>query len=230
MKTNTLLLQRISNHRYLAVSILFSLAMVLWRVIYTAQPTYIFLVWNLFLAFIPFAISELAIKPHKKIFTLANMLALMGCIAFLPNSPYIITDLFHLRLHNGPSIWYDTVLIVSFAWNGMMLFFHTLNNLDEKLFTRFGRFWSWTFKFAIIALSGFGIYLGRYLRFNSWDVISNPFALIYEIGHRVLHPFQHPLTWSMTLLYASFLAFTYLHFAGLVKSNKNQEIMERSTK
>ncbi len=223
MKTITHLLSRFSVHRYLAFSILFSLSIISWRVIYTGQPTYIFLVWNLMLAFIPFAISELGFNANKKVTSFTNVLALMCCIAFLPNSPYIITDLFHLRWHSQPSIWYDTVLIVSFAWNGMLLFFHTLVNMDEKLLNRFSKLTAWAVKLTIMALCGFGIYLGRYLRFNSWDVISDPFSLIYEIGHRVLHPFQHPLTWSMTMLYALFLAFTYLNFVGFKRPGVSKQ-------
>ncbi len=223
MKSITLLAKRVLVHRYLAISILFSLAIISWRVIYTGQPTYIFLVWNLMLAFIPFAISELGFNPNKKVSAFSNVLALLGCVAFLPNSPYIITDLFHLRWHTAPSIWYDTVLIVSFAWNGMLLFFHTLINLDEKLLSRFGKVSAWTIKLIIIGLCAFGIYLGRYLRFNSWDVISDPYALIYEIGHRVLYPFQHPLTWSMTVLYTLFLVFTYLNFVGFRRADSAQQ-------
>lgn len=212
MSIYTHLLSRVSTHRYLAVSILFSLGLVGWRIFYTGHITYIFLVWNLILAFIPFAISELAFQASKKITAPANIIGILCCIAFLPNSPYIVTDLFHLRWHSQPSIWYDTVLIVSFAWNGMLLFFHTLINMDEKLFKEWSRPKAWLLKLCIMGLSGFGIYLGRYLRFNSWDVISDPWPLVYEIGDRIIHPFQHPLTWSMTLVYAFFLAFTYLTF------------------
>lgn len=219
MQSKYLLIQRVFAHRFLALSILFSLGLIVWRVIYTGHVTYAFLIWNLILAFIPFAISELAIGQNGRLFSLKNVLAIGACVAFLPNAPYIVTDLFHLRWNDSSTIWYDTLVIASCALNGLVLFFHSLINLDEKVFSRFGRWKAWFIKLGIIISSAFGIYLGRYLRFNSWDIISDPSTLVFEIGHRIIHPFQHPLTWSMTLLYGAFLIFTYLSFLGLQRNS-----------
>ncbi len=208
------------RHRYLLISMLFSLSLVLWRVIYTGSISYVFLIWNLFLAFIPFAISEFGLKESKRGLTIRNGMAALLCLAFLPNSPYIITDLFHLRWHSEPSIWYDTVLIASCAWNGLLLFFHTLVNVDHKLLYALNRRNAWMVKLLVIILCAFGIYLGRYLRFNSWDILSNPLSLFEEIARRVIHPRQYALAWSMTILYALFLTFTYLNFIGFTTGKR----------
>lgn len=191
-------------------SIILCMVLISARVIYTESILYLFLVWNLILAGIPYLLSE---KLKTKIrFKLSTVSLLALTILFLPNAPYITTDLFHLRGNFGDSIWYDTLLILSFAWSGLLLFFHSLNNIDA-----FMRSWLPSKKrslmlVAIILLCAYGIYIGRYLRFNSWDVVSNPFSLLSQMLDHVINPFSHPRTWGMTLLYGAFLGFSYLSF------------------
>lgn len=192
-------------------SIILCMALITARVLYTSSILYLFLVWNLILAGIPYLLSEkLKTKTSLKLSTVSLLVLL---ILFLPNAPYITTDLFHLRGNFGDSIWYDTLLILSFAWSGLLLFFHSLNNINA-----FMRQWLPHGKrvlllVAIILLCAYGIYIGRYLRFNSWDVVSNPFSLLSQMLDHVMNPFSHPRTWGMTLLYGAFLGFSYLSFS-----------------
>ncbi|WP_417589772.1 DUF1361 domain-containing protein [Owenweeksia hongkongensis] len=191
-------------------SIILCMALITARVLYTSSILYLFLVWNLILAGIPYLLSEkLKTRNRMKLSTISLSVLL---ILFLPNAPYITTDLFHLRGNFGDSIWYDTLLILSFAWSGLLLFFHSLNNINA-----FMRQWLPHGKrvlllVAIILLCAYGIYIGRYLRFNSWDVVSNPFSLLSQMLDHVMNPFSHPRTWGMTLLYGAFLGLSYLSF------------------
>ncbi len=95
------------------------------RIKITGSYFFLFLVWNLFLALIPFAISTyLVSKPEiskVRLFLWATVWLL-----FLPNAPYIVTDLVHLKLHNPFWGWFDVLLLVSFAINGLLLYFLSL--------------------------------------------------------------------------------------------------------
>lgn len=181
------------------------------RVAYTGSILYLFLVWNLILAGIPYLLSE-RLKLKVK-FGLGALILLVFTILFLPNAPYIITDLFHLRGNFGDSIWYDTLLILSFAWSGLLLFFHSLNNINTFMRPWLPHRRRAVLLVAVILLCAYGIYIGRYLRFNSWDVVSNPFSLLSQMIDHVLNPFSHPRTWAMTLLYGVFLGFSYMSFS-----------------
>ena len=204
----------------IVLSITLCLALITARVFYTGSILYLFLVWNLILAGIPYLLSE-KLKANTRL-SWGSLLLLFITILFLPNAPYITTDLFHLRGNFGDSIWYDMLLILSFAWSGLLLFFHSLYNIDQYI-----RQWlpgrkSAVVHVVIILLCAYGIYIGRYLRFNSWDVVSNPVSLISEIIDHFLNPFSHPRTWGMTFLYGIFLNLSYFSFRSTVPNSKGE--------
>lgn len=193
------------NPFLLALVLLFSFnfGLTIFRIAYTGGGYFLFLIWNLFLAFIPFVFIQMALwfEKHK----LPN-LGILGIAAlsllFLPNSPYIMTDLFHLKYwkHSAP-LWFDTMMIFSYAATGIVLFYATLLGM-EKLLKKYLPASIVGFSMLIIIfLNAFGIYLGRYMRFNSWDIISNPMGLIGEILERFVDPISHTRTWGMTLSY-----------------------------
>ena len=64
----------------------------------------------------------------------------------------------------------------------------------------------------LLFLGSFGIYLGRYLGWNSWDILQEPFKLFYDIGDRLINPFHHPRTWGMTIFMFLFLSMIYWSF------------------
>jgi uncharacterized membrane protein len=133
-------------------------------------------------------------------------------LLFFPNAPYILTDLFHLRLKTAMPVWFDLVLILSFAWTGLLFGFLSLWDI-ERLWSQSVRKTYVTFLSTGLLFAGsFGIYIGRYLRWNSWDAIPEPFNLIYDIGERIINPFAHPRTWGMTLLMGLFLNILYWSF------------------
>ena len=190
------------------------------RVFASATPTFLFLNWNLFLAFIPWALSSLLnIYPKLQEKKLAVITLLGTWLLFFPNAPYILTDLFHLKHVVSMPMWFDLLLILSFAWVGLLFGFMSLWDI-EKILNRYliksrlkgllrYRFSVPIFSSVLLFIGSFGIYLGRYLRWNSWDIIAEPLALIYDIGDRFVNPFEHPRTWGVTLLMGLFLNLVY---------------------
>jgi len=181
------------------------------RVHVTAKVTFVFLVWNLFLALIPYLVSTLLVVYHQRIRNTALIiLPLLIWLCFFPNAPYILTDLFHLKQRPGVPYWYDLALILFFAWNGLMVGYASLFDIQSVLSQRFNATIGWLAALASLALAGFGIYLGRYLRWNSWDVISSPEPLIRDISNRIVDPMSYPHTYGVTIIFSAFLVLGYV--------------------
>ena len=200
---------QITNQSKLGILILFCIALVVTRVIYTDTPIYVFLIWNLFLGAIPFLLSKLAVIMFEKGRKLGTTMLVLLCILFLPNAPYIVTDLFHLHWNRSAPLWFDSVMIFSFALTGLILFFRALANLEHISRQLMRPPYRVVMTVVIIFASAFGMYLGRYLRFNSWDVISDPLHILTQVAQRILYPFEHTQAWSMTLVYGLFLTVLY---------------------
>ena len=193
----------------LAASLGLSLLLIVGRVLLTGHGLFIFLAWNLFLALVPFGLSTLlgtALGPLR-----ARLLLPVGAawLLFFPNAPYLVTDLLHLEQRPGVPLWYDLALILSCAWNGLMLAYASLADMQELVRQRLGTLAGWVFATVALLLSSFGVYLGRYLRFNSWDVLSNPLTLFFDILHRLLNPLSYPRTWGVTVVFGLFLLLGY---------------------
>lgn len=189
-------------------------AMVVARWEWTGSIRYLFLVWNLFLAWLPWLFSlPLATLPSRRGHGW-KLLPLLGLwLLFLPNAPYIVTDLLHLRAANGVPVWFDAALLFTFAWTGCLLGFFSLRIAHGRIEAWLGAAAGWLFVFAAAVLTGFGIYLGRFLRWNSWDIVSQPGALARDILDRVLSPGSHPQTWLVTAFFAAFFVCAYAAFA-----------------
>lgn len=210
-----------SNKRFeitllLILITLFCFSLSLFRYYISETKVFLFLNWNLFLAWIPFFISSFLI-----IFKIRSKWSLMMAIAvwilFFPNSPYILTDLFHLRSRSSIPIWYDLVVILSYAWAGLFCGFISLLDIEKLLSDYFKKPAINIITVLFLFLTSFGVYLGRFLRWNSWDVLSNPFGLFNDILLRIVYPMDYTKTWSVTLLIGVMLNFMYL----IVKSLKN---------
>lgn len=195
---------------WLYLSAGFSCLLLAARVIVTGSPVYLFLPWNLFLAFIPYWITGWLMKNVNIIESrFKSILAVGTWLLFIPNSFYIITDLFHLaRIHSAPR-WFDLLMIFSFAWNGLIAGILSVRRVEHFLSLTSGKPFSVLLVLVVMWLSAFGIYIGRFLRFNSWDVIMNPFALAGEILDLVIHPLRNGSAWGMTLCYAVFMTLVY---------------------
>jgi len=189
------------------ISVGFSFILLLIRIIKTDSIYYLFLVWNLFLACIPYLVTFLlGIKTTNRF---VFWLGFTIWLAFLPNAPYILTDLQHIRISTLQTIWFDVLLILSFAINGMIIGFVSLQMMQKLLQAQFSKLKTHIIINATLLLCGFGIYLGRVLRWNSWDILQNPLAILSDIFKRVLFPIEHINTWAFTIGFGSFLIITY---------------------
>jgi uncharacterized membrane protein len=126
-------------------------------------------------------------------------------LLFFPNAPYIITDIIHLSFRHGVPLWYDAALLFIAALTGLWIGCISLLQMEDIWRQRYPKINSALFIIGVLLLSGFGIYLGRVLRFNSWDVLQNPVGLATVILKRLLMPWQHLRTWGATVLFAAVL-------------------------
>lgn len=194
------------------------LSLSLLRVFHTHSPMFIFLNWNLFLAFIPWALLQVVlINPSLQKNKGILYCLLATWLLFFPNAPYILTDLFHLQRNLDMPIWFDLILILSFAWTGLLFGFLSLWDLEKILSTRFKLVYVRSISILMLFAGSFGIYLGRYLRWNSWDILTEPLNIIYDISDRFINPWQHPRTWGMTIAMFFFLSMMYWSFRVIVK-------------
>jgi uncharacterized membrane protein len=198
-------------HKLLALGLLvfWNFLLIAYRVHITGRRVFIFFLWNLFLAILPYLSSEVARYFGSKNKRFSALVFVLFAILFLPNSPYIITDLFHLRERAEMPLWFDTMLVFSVALSGLVLFYVTLFSIRSTLQLLWGKILAEITVLFVTFLCSFGIYLGRYLRFNSWDVMSNPNNLFDEIANRMINPSRHTQTIGVTLLYGAFLLTGY---------------------
>ena len=179
----------------------------IFRFIYTDTKVFLFLNWNLFLAFVPWAVTSVTIlKPKLQTYRITIFILLSIWLLFFPNAPYILTDLFHLRLKSAMPKWFDLILILSFAWTGLVFGFLSLWDIEKILSKSMNRIWMSLISVCLLFIGSFGIYLGRYLRWNSWDIINEPFNLI-----------DHPRTWGVTIFMGIFLNIIYWTFRMIKK-------------
>lgn len=206
---------------WLTGSIAFSVTLLLHRINLVGQTTYLFLIWNLFLAAIPYLLSTTIIHSRWINGSFWKMFPLLVLwLLFFPNAPYIITDLFHLQPRQGIPEWYDLILITSFALNGLILGMLSLMHIHELIAERLHAFFGWLAAFVICLASGFGVYLGRFLRWNSWDMFSNPSPLIDDLKESLLGPPQYDQIHGMTLVMGMLLFLFYSLLKHLSDSKK----------
>lgn len=177
----------------------------------SGTTSYSFLVWNLFLAWIPYSISLAMVVLARRWPARRWTLALVGIMwfGFLPNAPYLITDLKYLRYNVDAPLIYDIGLLITAALTGCFLAVASLRMVQELVRTRYGSLASWLFVLATVGFSGFGIYIGRVLRWNSWDVLLNPRALLADVLPRAANPLAHPELLGITAIFAAIFLICY---------------------
>jgi len=208
----------LDNHFYaLLLSSGLAIGLFVGRVWLAQSHVLSFLVWNLFLAWVPYFWSLWALSIHRRFPHRWWSLLLPGALwlLFFPNAPYLITDLIHLYQRPGIPLWYDIGLLMSFVWAGCFLAVASLNMMHQIMRDYAGRVWSWISVIGIMGLCGLGIYVGRFLRWNSWDLFLYPTDVLGDIGHRLIHPFSHLQAYGVTLLFAAFLFVCYGTFVSL---------------
>ncbi|HUH96401.1 MAG TPA: DUF1361 domain-containing protein [Anaerolineales bacterium] len=209
-----------SRHKYQAgIFVLLTAAsavcfiLVLARIGYSNSYGYAGLIWNLFLAWIPFLLAYLAyiLSWRRSLIYLVIPAFTLLWLIFFPNAPYILTDLQHLGQTpaNAPvPLWYDVILLVWFSWTGMLLGIVSLNLMQEIIRREFGRWPGWLFVLMVAGLSSAGIYIGRFVRLNSWDILQKPTYAFGSLWDWLSDPSLR--SFGFIGLYTLFFIFVYL--------------------
>jgi uncharacterized membrane protein len=171
-----------------------------------------FLLWNLALAWVPF-VAALALDDVRSTPLGLQLPLLVLWFAFFPNAPYLVTDLIHIDPadHTAIGILGDAAL-VSVAPVGLALGFSSLMLVERTLRERFGGRTALAVAVLSLAAASLGIYLGRVVRLNSWDLLTRPRAVGSVLHQLVLDPLAHPLAVAATILLAATLSVLYLRF------------------
>ncbi len=197
--------------KYLFIS---CLTLSLLRISIEWDMIYLFLLWNLFLAWVPYAIAQNLVHVKSKVTYLA---ALAIVLLFIPNASYLITDFVHFRQGSRINLWFDLVLFFTYAFTGLMLMMYTIDILAKSISIRIGQRTAQTFKFSIFPIIGCGIYVGRIERWNSWDVFVHPFSFVSDMLQIIFSPQITEFIW-FSMLFGGFCAMFYL-FLKLHQSN-----------
>ncbi|MFM2083118.1 MAG: hypothetical protein RL380_1809 [Verrucomicrobiota bacterium] len=176
-----------------------------------------YLIWNLFLAWLPLLFAVLACGH----FRLGDRLgwrfwsASGAWLLFFPNAPYIFTDLVHLHTWHREHYWPAWSVILMCAVTGLAVGFVSLYLMQSLVTRRFGPVRGWLFVAAVAGMSGVGIYLGRFLRVNSWDVVAHPVEVFGSLGQFAAQAATDVNALAFAVLASLFLFTTYLALCAL---------------
>ena len=217
---NNLISYRYKSLALLSVSICSTLILLMIRMKLAHSYNYLFLVWNLFLAAIPYAIT-IYLVSIPKLNKITLLLAFGIWLLFLPNAPYILTDMWHLRYNEPHIFWLDILLISAFAFNGMMLFYFSVTDMKTVLLKTLNKRKTSFIVTFVFFISAFGVYLGRFLRYNSWEILTNPKVLFIDIINMIVQPLGNKEVWLFTSLFGAFFSLGYWIFTNINMESKN---------
>ena len=200
---------------WISLAIGFCMALLAGRIAMSDRTSFTFLLWNLALALAPLLFSVVALGMNRAGWKYMALLALVPWLLFLPNAPYILTDLLHLKLRPPVPLWYDMVMLLAFALTGLLFGYLSMICAERVLFGVMKRPWVMLTHVVVLFLCGFGIYLGRFLRWNSWELATRPRSLLKVILDRLLDPSEHPTTWMTTFLVGGLLIICFALTRGI---------------
>jgi uncharacterized membrane protein len=188
---------------------LISIGTLVFRIHQTHSLHYVFLVWNLFLAWIPLIAASFAFALARQRIGAGAGFLIVVWLLFFPNAPYMLTDFIHLSERSATSpVWYDALMLSSFAWTALMLGFLSLYLIQALVAPRIGAAWAWVVVACALGLASFGIYIGRFAGFNSWDAVTRPRHVLSVIRQQTNSPLHDPK------MLAALLALTVALFVG----------------
>ncbi len=189
-----------------------SIGLLIIRVLASDSTRYIFLPWNLVLAAIPLLLSWwLVLRVSSKGWlTWQQVLLTIVWLSFLPNSFYLVSDFIHLRETYEVNLVFDVVMLMSFALNGLIFGFMSIYMVHRALLDRIRPRQAYILITLIILACSFAAYLGRYTRWNSWDIVLRPAGLLFDVSDRFINPGAHQQTYLTTLIFFALLMSTYI--------------------
>ena len=215
MNTTTHLLSK--PVKALAIIAFLSIILMFSRIFLTGNISYLFLAWNLFLAWVPLMLAFLLRKIHREHNRPVSRILLLPLFSlwllFFPNAPYLVTDLVHVNHQYGAKYWFDLVLIYLFAFSGLSTGMMSLYWVHQMVKEIFNPFCGWLMVICCSLLAGYGVYLGRILRWNSWDLFANPLQLLQESATQIYDQTAQ----AITLVFGLLLFCTYFLFLSLLQ-------------
>lgn len=209
-----------NQYKWLVPLLSFTAVVLLMRMVHTRTFNFFFIPWNLVLAGIPLVFSYWISKVEDK--TTSWGLFFLWLL-FFPNAMYIVTDLFHLNESTNVPKWFDLLLLFSAALNGVLMGLSSLYNIEQFLKKNISVKYVPVVVFSLLLLCGYGIYLGRYMRWNSWDIFTQPFGLLMNIAHDVKHPLRKTDSWMLSGLFATWLFILYRYATQVFSKKQTQE-------
>lgn len=202
-------------------------ALVAGRWFYSGRPAYLFLIWNLFLAWLPVLMALAAVALRRV--PVLSWASGVAWLLFLPNAPYLLTDLGHLGRWGDAPYWFDLLLLLVFAITGLLLGFVSLKVMHQVVHDRLGQVAGWLFAIIALSLSSLGVYIGRFLRWNSWDMFVQPAQVLSDLFALLHQPWVHrqAYVFSMTLAVVLICAYVVLHVSA---EQQPQRIENRTIK
>lgn len=184
-----------------------------------------YITWNLVLAWIPLLLAlwlESILRARLWSGWLPMLVTLLWLV-FLPNSFYVLSDFIHLTEYPRADIVFDVVMFSSFALNGLTLGYLSLFIVHGELRKRLQARVSGLLVAAVLLISSFAIYIGRDLRWNTWDIITSPASLLFDVSDRLINAGAHPQLFSTTLSFFLFLGSTYVVIFYAVRALRQQK-------
>jgi uncharacterized membrane protein len=184
-----------------------------------------YLVWNLALAWIPLFLAlllerNLRVRLWSGWMPLAITLLWLG---FLPNSFYVLSDFVHLTEVPRVDIVFDVAMFASFGLNGLVLGYLSLFLVHSELRKRLSARITGALVGGVLLISSFAIYIGRDLRWNTWDVIFSPASLLFDVSDRLLNVGAHPQVVSTTLSFFILLSSIYIVVLYTLRALRQQK-------
>lgn len=212
----------------LACSSLVSVGLFAAGAISNHSAEFAYLLWNLFLAWLPLVFALWLHKIlHRKVWS--SWLALVVTVlwlGFLPNSFYMISDFIHIQDVPRVDLLYDVLMFTSFIFNGVILGFLALYNVHLELLQRMKRHTAHSLLATILLVCSFAIYLGRDLRWNTWDVLVNPAGILFDVSDRILHPIMYSQAYTTTITFFVLLGSLYVVAWQAARAMRYQKVMD----
>ena len=208
----------------LAGSSLVSVGLFLAGALSNHSTEFAYMIWNLFLAWVPLGLTLLLIRTlRRKVWSSWAALALtLVWIGFLPNTFYMISDFIHVLDAQRVDLLYDVVMFSSFIFNGVLLGFLSVFMIHQELQKRMSQRTSALLVALVLLVCSFAVYVGRDLRWNTWDVLLNPGGILVDVSDRVLNPSAHPEMFTTTFSFFVLLGSLYMVAWYMVRNARQQ--------
>lgn len=182
--------------------------LICFRMLYAGNLRYLSMIWNIFLAWIPFVLAGF-LQQYRSKENWKHILIFGSWLLFFPNALYIVTDLVHLQADTNMPWWFDAVLLFACSFVGIMMAFISLRKAELYLQSFFKQTEVSVLMAVVLFLGSFGVYLGRFERWNSWDVVNDPIALARGIAGKIMNPIDNYKVWAITLLFSGIYTLLY---------------------